>query len=101
MKEVNKDILKDCANRLMFSMSEEEYDVLLNEFNIILKQLELMDNIEGINETEPMSFPYGELFIDFLRDDEVLEDESLKKEELLNNAKDVKDGQVKLPKVVN
>ena len=32
MKEVNKEVLKDAANRLLFDMKDEEYDTLLNEF---------------------------------------------------------------------
>ena len=31
MKEITLDVLKDCANRLMFDMAEEEYKTLLKE----------------------------------------------------------------------
>ncbi len=99
MKEVNKEVLKDCANRLLFDMKDEEYDTLLDEFNIILSQLKLMDEIEGIDEISPMSFPYQDESFSILREDEEGE-EILTKEEMLKNAKEVKDGQIKLPKVV-
>lgn len=42
MKEITKDLLKDCAHRLMFDMTEEQYEVLENEFAIVLKQMELI-----------------------------------------------------------
>ena len=48
MKEVNKDVLKDASLRLMFTMEEEEYDLLLEEFHIIQTQLGLMSKIEGV-----------------------------------------------------
>lgn len=100
MKEVNKEILKDAANRLMFDMKDEEYDTLLKEFEIIIKQLKLMDDIEGIENVEPMSFPYIDESFSLLRNDEAVKETLVKKEEMLNNAKETKDGQVKLPKVV-
>lgn len=99
MKEVNKEVLKDCANRLLFDMKDEEYDTLLDEFNIILSQLKLMDDIEEIDEISPMSFPYKDESFDLLRDDTEGK-EILTKEEMLKNASEVKDGQIKLPKVV-
>ena len=37
---MSKDILKMLANKMMFTMNEDEYDTLLEEFNIILKQME-------------------------------------------------------------
>ncbi len=101
MKEVNKDVLKDAASRLLFDMKDEEYETLLNEFDIITKQLKLMDEIKGLNDVTPMSFPYIDESFSLLRDDETLEEDLVNKEEMLNNAKVYKDGQVKLPKVVN
>ncbi len=101
MKEVNKDILKDAASRLLFDMKDEEYDTLLNEFGIITKQLKLMDEIKGLNDVEPMSFPYVDESFSLLREDEPVKEDEVDKEEMLQNAKVYRDGQVKLPKVVN
>lgn len=97
MKEVNKEVLKDAANRLLFDMSDEEYDKLLAEFNTIQSQLELIGKIEGVEDALPMTFPF-DVSIDFLREDEPIE--PLSKEEALQNAGSIKDGQIKLPKVV-
>ena len=90
-------LLKECANNLMFDMSDEQYDVLLSEFDVITQQMSLLGEIEGLENVEPMTFPY-EIYTDFLREDEPLE--SISKEDALRNAKDVVDGQIKLPKVV-
>lgn len=97
MKTVNKEVLKDAASRLMFDMSDEQYDTLLNEFDIMIKQMKLIGDIEGVDNVEPMTFPFC-VTTDYLRDDEVCE--PLSKEEVLANAKEVVDGQIKLPKVV-
>lgn len=91
------EILKKCANNLMFDMSEEQYQLLLKEFEIITKQMELLGEIDGLSEVEPMTFPF-DVFTSYLRED--IEGECLTKEEVLKNAKDVVDGQIKLPKVV-
>lgn len=97
MLKYNLEILKKCANNLMFDMSEEKYQVLLEEFEVITKQMELLGDIEGVNDVTPMTFPF-DVFTTFLRED--IEGECLPKEEVLKNAKDVVDGQIKLPKVV-
>ena len=65
MKEVNKDVLKDASLRLMFTMEDEEYDLLLEEFHIIQTQLGLMSKIEGVDDVTPMIFPF-DVSIDYL-----------------------------------
>lgn len=97
MKSLNKEILKDAANRLLFDMNEDEYGTLLNEFDAIQRQLNLIGNIEGVDEAVPMTFPF-DVTINYLRDD--VPETPLTQEEVLRNAHDVKEGQIKLPKVV-
>ena len=55
---IEKTKLKDYANKLMFDMNDDEYDTLAKEFEIILKQLDLIGEIDNIANVEPMSFPY-------------------------------------------
>lgn len=97
MKKITKEVLKEAANKLLFEMSEEQYDTLLEEFEIITKQMELISNIKGVDEAEPMTFPF-DVKTTFLRED--VPSKPLDRKEALKNAKDVKDGQIKLPKVV-
>ncbi|NLM63252.1 MAG: Asp-tRNA(Asn)/Glu-tRNA(Gln) amidotransferase subunit GatC [Mollicutes bacterium] len=94
---ISKEKLKDYASKLMFDMEDSEYETLQSEFEIILKQMDLIGQIEGISEVEPMTFPYV-IYHAKLRDD-VVKDE-LTKEEVLYNAKQVKNEQVMVPKVV-
>lgn len=97
MKEINETLLKECAHNLMFDMKEEEYQTLLNEFHIVQEQLSMIGEIDGLDQEEPMTFPF-DCAISYLREDE--EKENLTREEALKNAKDVFAGQIKLPKVV-
>lgn len=97
MKEINLDVLKDAANRLLFDMSDEEYQTLLAEFGVLTKQMETIGKIEGLEDYEPMTFPF-ECETTYLREDTPTV--PLDREEALSNAGSVLDHQIKLPKVV-
>ena len=97
MKTITKEVLVDAANRLLFSMSDEQYDTLMKEFGVLTKLMGAIGEIEGLENYEPMTFPF-ECTTDFLREDEALE--PLPREVALENAGNVQDNQVKLPKVV-
>lgn len=97
MIKISKETLKEAAEKLMFTMSESEYQILLEEFESIIKQMELISKIEGVDDATPMTFPF-EVATDFLREDEP--EAPLDRDAALKNAKDVVDGQIRLPKVV-
>lgn len=94
---MDKDTLKMLANKLMFTMDEREYDTLLDEFDTILKQMDLIGNIPNIKEVEPMVYPK---MLDNvkLREDDVMEEMDL--DDILVNSGSTLYNQVKLPKVV-
>ena len=97
MKEVNKQVLKESANKLLVDMNEEEYDTLLHEFDIVLKQMKAISEIKGVDDYSPMTFPF-DVSTTYLRED--VAETPLDREEALKNASDVVDGQIRLPKVV-
>lgn len=97
MKKVTKAILQDAATRLMFTMSDEQLDVLLNEFDILIQQMELIGHLEGVDALSPMTFPF-EVSVDGMRED--VPTTPLSQTEALSNAPAKVAGQVKLPKVV-
>lgn len=92
------DKLKKYAEDLKFTMEENEYETLLSEFDVLLKQVDLIGDIEGISEYEPLDFPFS-LDDSFLREDKV--SMNLDRNVAFKNSKDVKDNSVKVPKVVN
>ena len=97
MKEYNIEVLKDAAKRLLFDMSESEYETLLKEFDIVTKQMSIIGSNHEIEKYGPMSFPF-ECTTSYLREDEP--QEPLSREEALRNSKRKIGGQIKLPKVV-
>lgn len=97
MSKITKKQLEDYAGRLMFQMNEDEYDTLSQEFDIILKQMELISNIKGIEKVTPMTFPF-EIKGKELRPDEVKD--AITIDEALSNVKEKVGNEIKVPKVV-
>lgn len=94
---IEKEKLREYAKKLMFDMEDSEYETLQNEFNVILKQMDLIEQIEDIKDVEPMTYP-------FILDDVCLRDDIVNNElevnEFLVNVKEVENNQVIVPKVV-
>ena len=95
---IEKEKLKDYAHKLMFDMNDEEYKTLQEEFEVILKQMELIGKIPDISKVEPMTFPFKNTDAE-LREDEI--GDYLTVGEVLENAKYQTRDQVKVPKVVD
>lgn len=91
------EFLKDLAHRLKFDMTAEQYATLKDEFNTIIHQMELIGKIKDIDTIVPMTFPF-EIESSGLRDDVV--DDVLTIDDVLLNAKDHAQGQIKTKKVV-
>lgn len=95
MIEIEK--LKNYAGKLMFDMKEEEYETLQKEFDVIIKQMELLENIEGIENVEPMTFPV-EVKLESLRDDSFVR--NVDNELILRNAEVTEGREVQVARVV-
>ena len=95
---MDKETLKMLANKLMFTMDESEYDTLNEEFDTILKQMDLIGNIESIESIEPMTFPF-ELDSVELRNDE--DSRNIDIEDALSNTGSKKGREIRVPKVVD
>lgn len=89
--------LKKLAENLLFDMSEEQYQTLQDEFEVILKQMKLLAEIPNIDDVEPLVFPVESPNMG-LREDEP--EDCLRAEEVLENAKDKMMGMIKVQKVV-
>lgn len=87
--------LKKYANNLMFDMNDEEYLTLQKEFDVILKQMDKISKIDRIEEVHPMFHPFP---IDLELTE--YESEDLTTSLALQNAKEVKNNKVVVPKVV-
>lgn len=97
MEKFTKEMVTDYADKLMIGLTEEETKMVLDEFDIIDKNIDIINKIPNIENVEPMSFCLDD-FEYLLREDEV--EESIPVEDLLKNCDDVKGYEVKVPKVV-
>ena len=96
---ITKENLEIYAKKLMFEMNDDEYETLLNEFDVILKQMDLIGEIKDIDKVSPMTYPFDlELDDSYLRED-VYENE-ISFDDMKINVKDYDDFKVKVPKVV-
>jgi len=94
---MDKKTLEMLAKKLMFTMDDSEYQTLSDEFETILKQMDLIGKIDGINEVEPLIYPF-KLDNVSMREDKVVDE--LEIDDILKNSGDTLYNQVKVPKVV-
>ena len=97
MQKITKENIQDYALKLMFKMKDDEFEAFEKEFETILKQMDLIGQIDGIENVEPMTFPFS------LKDVKLREDiatSTLTTEDAVKNAKETVYDEVKVPKVV-
>lgn len=96
---ITRDKLEEYAKKLMFEMENHEYKTLEDEFEIILKQMEFIDNINDIDSVEPMTYPFDlELDDSYLRED--VASNEICFDDMKVNVKEYENNMVKVPKVV-
>ena len=97
MGKFTSEMVNDYAEKLLIGLTEEENKMVLDEFEIIDKNIDIINEIEGIENVEPMSWCLDDFTYE-LRED-VVED-SIPIEELLQNCDDYVGNEVRVPKVV-
>jgi aspartyl/glutamyl-tRNA(Asn/Gln) amidotransferase C subunit len=97
MIKVTKEVIELCADNLMFNLSEGQAELIYDEFNTVLAQIDFLKGIEGVDDADPMTFPYSE-HQKIMRDDKP--SKPVKVEEELKNSNTKLGTQIKLPKVV-
>lgn len=96
MERISKEQVYKLAQQLMLRLSDEEAENIIAEFDTLLKQLDLLNQIDTTNVDE-MIFPFDEP-TSFFREDIV--DHVLPIEEVLYNAPVEEEGYFVIPKVV-
>ncbi len=92
-----KEMVDDYADKLLIGLTEEENKMVLDEFEIIDKNIDIINEIPNIENVEPMSWCLDDFSFE-LREDEV--EESVPIEELLQNCDVYNDREVEVPRVV-
>lgn len=96
MSKFNEELMFDYADKLFIGLTLEEAKTLVDEFDVIEERMDLINEIEGINEVEPMHYP---LIIEpNIRDGKEINNDLT--QELLKNSDKVSDTEIEVPKVV-
>ena len=97
MSKFTKEMVDDYADKLLIGLTDEENKMVLDEFDIIDEQINVINDIPGIKDVEPMTHALDDFEFE-LRDDD--EDGSVPIEELLQNCDEFSGREVEVPKVV-
>ena len=97
MGRFTKEMVDDYADKLLIGLTAEENKMVLDEFEIIDQQIDLINKIPNIDKVEPMTHCLDD-FVYELREDEP--EESVPIDELLQNCDDYEGREVVVPKVV-
>ncbi len=97
MQKITKENIQDYALKLMFKMKDEEFDAFEKEFETILKHMDLISGIDGIEKVEPMTFPFRNQDVKLRKD---VATSTLTTDDAVKNAHETIYDEVKVPKVV-
>lgn len=97
MSKFTKEMVDNYADKLLIGLNEEENQMVLDEFEVIDENLDLVNKIEGISEVEPMTHCLDD-FIYELREDVIVASPSI--EDILSNSDDTTEREIVVPKVV-
>ncbi len=97
MSKFTKEMVDDYAKKLLISLTEEENQMVLDEFDYIDENINLINEIPNIQSIEPMTHALDDFECD-LREDEV--EESIPIEDLLKNAHGTDGREIEVVKVV-
>ncbi|MBE6156724.1 MAG: aspartyl/glutamyl-tRNA amidotransferase subunit C [Firmicutes bacterium] len=97
MSKFTKELINDYAEKLLIGLTDEETDIILEEFDVIEQNMELIANIPNISEVSPMTHTLDN-FEFILRDD--VKEEGIEVDKLLQNCDKTCGREVEVPKVV-
>ena len=97
MNKFTKEMVDDYADKLLIGLTENENKMVLDEFEIIDKNIDLINEIPNIEKVEPMTHALDNFECDFRED---VPEESTPKEDLLKNADEEDGNYVIVPRVV-
>lgn len=97
MGKFTKEMVDDYAEKLLIGLTDEENKMVLDEFEIIDRNIDLINEIEGLKDIEPMTHALDD-FTYSLRED--IAEDSIPIEDALKNAGRVEGREIEVPKVV-
>ncbi len=97
MNKFTKEMVDDYAEKLLIGLTDEENKMVLDEFEIIDKNIDLVNKIPNIEQVAPMTHALDDFECEFRED--VIED-SVPIDDLLKNAGEIDGNEIQVPKVV-
>ena len=97
MSKFTKEMVDDYADKLLIGLTPEENKMVLDEFEVIDRNCDVVNEIPNISDVEPMTHCLDDFEYE-LREDEAID--SIPVEDLLSNCDQVNGREVELPKVV-
>lgn len=92
-----KDMVDSYADKLLIGLTPEENKMVLNEFEVIDKNIDLINEIENLSNVEPMSYCLDDFT--YVLDEDIIEP-SISIEDALSNSDETLDREIVVPKVV-
>lgn len=97
MSKFTKEMVTSYADKLLIGLTDDEVNMVLSEFDVIDKNIDLINAIPNIEEVEPMTHALDD-FEYVLREDVVEESSSI--DDILSNCDSTLNREIKVPKVV-
>ena len=97
MHEFTKNEIIKYADKLLIGLTDTEASNILDEFSLIDKNIDQINEIPDLNTVEPAFMPF-DLYLATMRED--MEEESTDIDLILANAKDRVGREIRVPKVV-
>ena len=97
MAKFTKEMVDSYADKLLIGLTNEENKMVLDEFEAIDKDIDIINTIDNIADVKPMTHTLDNFNYE-LRED--IPDDSPSVSELLKNAKKTMGSEIEVPKVV-
>ena len=97
MSKFTKEMVDNYADKLLIGLTPEENKQVLEEFDVIDKNCDVVNSIPNISEVKTMTHCLDDFCVE-LRED--IAEESVPIEDLLSNCGEVRDREIEIPKVV-
>lgn len=97
MSKFTKEMINDYADKLLIGLTEEENKMVLEEFDEIDQNIDLINEIPNIKDVCPMSHCLDD-FVFELREDAY--EESIPTDIIFSNCDSLRNDEVKVPKIV-
>ena len=97
MSKFTSEMVDDYADKLLIGLTKEENKMVLDEFEIIDSNIDIINEIPNIEKVEPMTHCLDNFEYE-LREDVVVPSPAI--EDILANSDDTTDREIVVPKVV-